>query len=59
MQLGDTPLTVVLEAVTNGTCKDENDAKLSYDLAYNLMLKLANFLSAKVGKKDEVSFNKY
>ena len=56
VQLGETPLHVILEAVTNGTCNNEADAKVSYDIAYNLMLKLANFLSAKAGKKDEVSF---
>ena len=57
VQLGETPLAEILENVTKGACKDENDAKLAYDLAYNLMLKLANFLSSKAGKKDEVSFN--
>ena len=57
VQVAETPLSEILEAVTKGECKDEKDAKLSYDLAYNLMLKLANFLSAKAGKKDEVSFN--
>ena len=47
---------MILDAVQNGNCNSEADAKVSYDIAYNLMLKLANFLSAKVGKKDEVSF---
>ena len=56
VQLEETPLSEVLEAVANGNCNNEADAKVSYDIAYNLMLKLANFLSAKAGKKDEVSF---
>ena len=47
---------MILERLQNGNCNSEADAKVSYDIAYNLMLKLANFLSAKVGKKDEVSF---
>ena len=56
VEVGGTPLPVILDAVQNGNCNSEADAKVSYDIAYNLMLKLANFLSAKVGKKDEVSF---
>ena len=56
VKVGETPLSDLLEAISKGACKNENDAKLSYDLAYNLMLKLANFLSTKAGKKDEVLF---
>jgi len=43
VEVGGTPLPVILDAVQNGNCNSEADAKVSYDIAYNLMLKLANF----------------
>lgn len=47
VKIGDNPADILLNNIANASCKNEDDAKLSYEVAHRLILKLAEYVTEK------------
>ena len=47
VKIGDNPADVLLNNIANASVKNEDDAKLSYEVAHRLILKLAEYVTEK------------
>ena len=57
VKIGDNPADILLNNIANASCKKEDDAKLSYEVAHRLILKLAEYVTEKAANPVKVSRN--
>ena len=57
VKIGDNPADILLNNIANASCKNEDDAKLSYEVAHRLILKLAEYVTEKAANPVKVSRN--
>ena len=54
VKIGDNPADILLNNIANASCKNEDDAKLSYEVAHRLILKLAEYVTEKAANPVKV-----
>ena len=54
VKIRDNPADILLNNIANASCKNEDDAKLSYEVAHRLILKLAEYVTEKAANPVKV-----